>query len=309
MERWTTPPGIDVSLRLHQYIRSRDIEIGSELLAGPEAAARDMMKSLIDGMPFVDEVAPALDLRGLKFEPLVWLRCIVLDGARFEHSELPAMAASSARRCAFDQCTAKGVRLGGNFAECSFREARLRECDFCGSVLEAADFGGAQLTNCRFVESDCRRANFSGAKMRFVEMPMADLCGANLSGADLTDAVLGKVRFDDSTRMAGAVLTGASVSPDFLAYSLEAGAVRQESVPSAWVIAVLDDTCRRIERQRGVAEESLIDAALTHVKDAKARYLNDPAFDWMNRIETECPPHLRALVFEAWQDAMLAPGE
>ncbi len=50
-----------------------------------------------------------------------------------------------------------------DLSETSFRDSRVRQCDFEGAVLVGADFHQSDLNMTRFVQCDLSKANFTGA--------------------------------------------------------------------------------------------------------------------------------------------------
>lgn len=84
----------------------------------------------------------------------------------------------------------------------TFRGARLDEVTLSDTNLTHADFEGASLTKARLVGSRLRNAKLTGAKLDGADLSGADLAGATLVRLDLTSCALRGARF------AGAWLNG-----------------------------------------------------------------------------------------------------
>ena len=64
--------------------------------------------------------------------------------------------------------------------------------------------------------------------MRFANVHLANFSGADLREVNLAEANMGRIIFNDQTRLQGADLRGALLSPDFRAFAQQAGAQLSE---------------------------------------------------------------------------------
>ncbi|MEB3311416.1 MAG: pentapeptide repeat-containing protein [Snowella sp.] len=85
---------------------------------------------------------------------------------------------------------------GTNLEGLEVPDVRLRNVNFAGAILTAADFRRADLTGANFTDADLTDADFTEA----------DLTGANFTDADLTDADF------TGANLSGVILTGAQLT-------------------------------------------------------------------------------------------------
>ena len=77
-KRWKTPRGDEISKAIMAAIN--------------KGTSAEELSELVKGVEFSEEVQPALDLRGLRFEELLTLRDLDLSGARFDFAAISSTA-------------------------------------------------------------------------------------------------------------------------------------------------------------------------------------------------------------------------
>lgn len=122
----------------------------------------------------------------------------------------------------------QGLRLErANLLRADFSGADLRRSD-----LRSADFTNADLHFANFRESSLENASFQSANVTDADLWGSDLTGAifddaDLSGADLRYADVGKIRWKQLKKVAGANINGIKHAPDgFVQWALRNGAVQ-----------------------------------------------------------------------------------
>ncbi len=110
------------------------------------------------------------------------------------------------RRDFGDLSLEKARMVKTDLSNATFHRANLRQANFTGSILVAADFGRASLAKASLRDTNLTRAYLSNA----------DLEDADLRGADLRNAYLLNANLR-GTNLGGANLTGAKLSPEQLA--------------------------------------------------------------------------------------------
>jgi len=119
-------------------------------------------KNLLGGLPYVEEVANGLDLRGAN------LNGVSLSGSHLDEVDL---SGASLLQADLSHCNMPGAKL---------RDAVLDRSDLQGAVLRWADLRGAKLRNADLREADLRAVRFDAADIR-----RADLREANVLIRDL----------------------------------------------------------------------------------------------------------------------------
>ena len=84
----------------------------------------------------------------------------------------------------WDSCQLKGRQWAG----VDVHDARARNADFSGSVLDRADLSGADLAYANMSLTHAASANFRGATLVGVDFQLSTLTGSDFSGADLAYA-------------------------------------------------------------------------------------------------------------------------
>jgi uncharacterized protein YjbI with pentapeptide repeats len=224
--RWNTGEGVAQAEKARKALlcRSAMTAYKDDAELGPlDTSIVPELADILVGFPYADEVAPALDLRGFVFD--MQLRQLDLSNVRFDF----AVFAKSIGTCVFSASVFDGAEahqsLGEDFQRASFRKARFKRVSLYGANLAETDFTEASLRDARLKGASCRRAILANADLRESYCACADFRAADLSAANFKGATLGGVVFDRTTKLEGAVLTDASLSPDFREYALSAGAV------------------------------------------------------------------------------------
>ncbi|MGH2391611.1 MAG: pentapeptide repeat-containing protein, partial [Chloroflexota bacterium] len=117
--------------------------IADALKRGTTAAE---LTKILAGFDCTDEVAPALDLRGIQFTDFVPLRYLDLTGTRLDHAGVEGY---------IKNCRLADAVLDGFRAENAYMDGDLH----------GASFVNAYLKGCRFY-ADLTGTNFSGANLR-----------------------------------------------------------------------------------------------------------------------------------------------
>jgi uncharacterized protein YjbI with pentapeptide repeats len=259
-------------------------------------ATQDELRSLIGDIPFFDEVAPALDLRGIEFERGLSLLNLDLAGARLDGAHLLGnISGCRMTGAVLDGVKALNVAFEHDFTGVSMVGASLKGVWFFRTDLTGADLSRAQLQSAHFRETHCIEAKLVGAKMRFAHCAGADFSGADLSGADLTGAALGSVRFDERTRLAGADLTGASMDEDLRAFAKQAGAILGAAT-GAYALAEFDAAFKVLRRRNAGGR---FDAVLARMSELRQELVRDGSFDWGTKLAGEFPPDVMSEVADA----------
>ena len=283
-KRWKTPRGGEISKAI--------------MAAIGKGASTEELSELVKGLEFSEEVQPALDLRGLRFEELLTLRDLDLSGARLDF----AVFGGNLVNCkmvgtVFDSVDAKNLTLQIDFTRASFVSANLKGVRFINSVLVEADFTNAKLQRASFQNANCRKAKFVDADMKFSVCAYADLTAADLSGAKLNDASLGGVRVDAQTRFDNADLTGAAVD-DQLKPFLSQSTTLQAS-QGDYELAEFDAALSVLTENNN---DGHLDNVIERMKKLRPRLQQEPGFDWGTVLAGELPPDLMAEVVDAVQE-------
>jgi uncharacterized protein YjbI with pentapeptide repeats len=282
--RWKTPEGEQRATAIMAALAQR--------------TSSERLREFVQGLPFVEEVAPALDLRGMRFKELLTLRDVDLSGARLDLSILGGHLANCRMvGTVFDGCEAVNLTLQGDFSHASFAGANLKGVRFTGSILAGANFTKAKLQSANLQNADCTNAIFADADMRFTTCAYADFNGADFSRASLNGSSLGGVRFDERTRFAGTDLTGAVMDPGLERFARQA-AIMQAS-QGGYELAEFDAAL-------AVLKEANSDGHLTQVlrrmEELRPRLQREPGFDWGTQLAGELTAELIAEVAAAVQE-------
>jgi hypothetical protein len=278
--RWKTPAG-KVAVRA----------IANALRAGTSV---DELKGYVKGLPGVDEVAPALDLRGIALPELVAARKSDLSGARFDGARLNwVFGGSILNGAVFDRAEGRNVDFGGcELARSSFRDANLPGAIFFSAKLPDANLAGIKLRSGQLKAADCRRARFEGADLRLVWAADADLRGADLTKAQLVGASLGGAKWDEATRCADAEF-GVEGTPAALAAHALAQGARLRSEKPDWELALLDATSAALRSEDRAGN---LEAPLRRLTEVRPQVKRDHTFNWFAAVQEVATAEQRALL-------------
>jgi uncharacterized protein YjbI with pentapeptide repeats len=183
------------STRLLKVIHySESIEIGNfHQNIGSFLRGADLSSADLRGANLSSANLSSADLRG------AYLRGADLSSAYLSRANLSGADLSSADLSSADL---SGAYLRGAYLSSAdlSRRAYLRGADLRGAYLSRADLSRADLRSADLRSADLSRANLSRAYLRG-----ADLSSADLSSADLHSADLSGVRWNDYTRLQGAI--------------------------------------------------------------------------------------------------------
>ncbi|GCE10807.1 pentapeptide repeat-containing protein [Tengunoibacter tsumagoiensis] len=303
--RWKTPEGIDIAENFRQLFERHP--------ASPE----DLQK-ITTTLPFREEVAPALDLRGLNLPSEVTsrgdgfiLKHLSLPGAHFEYlQDVANIVVCNLQGAIFDEMHTIHSIFGSDFRRASFRKAMLQGVRFWHADLREATFFQARLAKADFSEVPCQGASFVEADMRFTLCAGTDFRGADLSRANITDSSLGGVLFDDQTRLQGTILRGASIDDSFRSYAEKAGAIlgTEEEKFYAYNIACFD-ALSAIIRDPIYNPDHRFDVVLPLLTELRVKLVQDHWYLWGNELVASLegvlsPEDINTLGNELYADAM-----
>ena len=283
-KRWKTPKGEEIAKAVMAAL-------------GKGTSAKEL-SDLVRGLELSEEVQPALDLRGLRFEELLTLRDLDLSGARLDF----AVFGGNLVNCrmvgtVFDGVDAANLTLQIDFTRASFVSANLKGVRFMGSALVEADFTKAKLQRASFQNAICKKAKFVEADMKFSVCAYADLTGADLSGAKLNDASLGGVRVDAQTRFDNADLTGAAADEQLKVFLSESTTFRPSQ--GDYELAEFDAALSILTESNN---DGHLNTVIARMKELRPRLQQEPGFDWGTILAGELPADLMAEVVDAVQE-------
>jgi uncharacterized protein YjbI with pentapeptide repeats len=286
VERWREPANRQRAERLSEAME--------------RAASRQELAAVLDGLPYADEVAPSLDLRGLEFRFGATLSGLDLAGAQLSGAKLMGnIRDCSLAGAVLDDFNARNATMNGDFTRASFKRAYLNGCWFDGSVLREADFTRARLEQASLRGCDCTGARLVDARVRFTTLIDTVLRGADLSGADLTESSLTGARFDEHTRFQGARVAGARLDDD-LASVVAGQAAPPGPEVRGFALAHFDATGNLLRTRN---RDGRLDAVLARMEGMRRSVARDPDFDWAAVIDEEFPDEVVEAVIEAAGEA------
>lgn len=195
--------------------------------------SRDRLAPLAGEAAWWDADRQGLNLAGAQI-PGSTLEQADLTGATLKRARLPGALARSAdfsgaliEEADFGKADLSGARFVGvaggqaDFTEAmledaSFRDASLRFARLPRSLLDGADFSGADLWGADFTGADADYTTFRGARLDEVTLSDTNLTHADFEGASLTKARLVGSRLRNA-KLTGAKLDGADLSEADLA--------------------------------------------------------------------------------------------
>lgn len=281
IDRWETDEGKALAGEALQALRS---PAGSR--PGPMQPLNTAFLQRLQALPFVAEVAPQIDLRGLHLVGRVLdfnerdLSHVRLDYAFPINFISDCLVASAV----FDHAHS----VYGTFLQEDLQGISLAGASFQGGVfsktnLSKANLQGTHLALANLAQANLAQANLSGADVRFANAHHANFCGADLREANFIEAGLGAVVFDDQTQVQGADLRGASLSDDFRAFAQQRGALLiDEITSSSKELAQLDATLRRLNENNA---DGHLDAVIPLVEAERDQFARDPDYQYYDGME------------------------
>ncbi|HEU5228727.1 MAG TPA: pentapeptide repeat-containing protein [Ktedonobacteraceae bacterium] len=290
--RWETPEGQQKVQALYQTFGTN--------------TTSEQLHAIVASLPYVDEVAPDLDLRGLQINKNIFVRHLNLPGVRLNYSSLRGIISDGTwAHAVFDDANVSQLSFHVDLTEASFVNANARKARFAQSILSRANFSGAKLIGAQLDDALCNEANFSGADLREAVCTKSDFRGANLSGANLSNATLGSILFDLSTKTAGANFAGAAMSKDFRAFVSEHGETPKPADDTEAELATIKATIAFVQEQvnSGNIERSQAEPVLATLNTILQRMASDPHYDWEAFVES-LPPNDKTLFYAAYEEGM-----
>lgn len=290
--RWETSEGKQKVEALYQAFRT-----GTTL---------EQLHAIVASLPYRDEVALYLDLRGLYLGKSIFVRNFDLPGVRLDYSSLGGnLSNGNWSGAVFDGADVTRLSFALNLTGASFAKTNARKVSFVKSVLTEANFHEAKLVGAMLKEVPCNGADFSGADMRESWCARTDFRGADLSGANLGGATFGSILFDENTRIEGANFTGTSMSNDFEAFVMGHGEQPKpeddSDVEQATFAATIDLVQEKIKA--GNLERRLGGSVLATLTTIQQRLNNDPRYDWESFVEG-LPAFEKAIIYAAYEEGM-----
>lgn len=304
--RWETAEGKALAEEALQALRS---PAGAK--PGPIKALDAAFLQRLQTLPFVAEVAPQIDLRGLHLDQRdIDFNERDLSGVRLDYA-FPINFISDCRVAGtiFDHTySVYGSFLQEDLQEISLVGASFRGAVFSRANLSKANLQGARLALANLTHANCSQANMQGADVRFSDANHANLCGADLREASFTESNLGAVAFDEQTLIQGADLRGCNLSDDFRTFARQRGALlTDEQTSSAKELARLDATLKHL-RQNNI--DGHLNVAITLVQAAREKFEQDPDYPYYQGMEEAFAqagsPQLLDEVMRVWMEASKA---
>lgn len=265
------------------------------------------LQALIAPLPFQEEVAPALDLRGLHLEQgaLSLLQDLDLSGAHLEYTEISSIGASRMVSTIFNHCRSINGMFIADFTEASFVQATLQGVKFLEAILGGANFRQAKLALASLREMDCQHASFVEADLRFIEAWHANLRGANLEGADLTEANLAAadlsgIQFNEQTRVQGANLHDALLDEPFRRFAEQHGGLLREDQELSFTEQERAELAAIIRLLKEDNEQGRLDPAITCLEEQAQRFARDSGYPWAEEAQKALTPELMQEVMERY---------
>lgn len=304
--RWETEEGKALAGEALQALRS---PAGSK--PGPIRPLDAAFLQRLQVLPFVTEVAPQIDLRGLHLENRdLDFNERDLSGVRLDYA-FPINFISDCRVAGtiFDHT----YSVYGSFLQEDLQGISLVGASFPGAVfsranLSEANLQGACLALANLTYANCSQANLQGVDARFSDANHANLCGADLREASFTESNLGAVAFDEQTLVQGADLRGCNLSNDFRAFARQRGALlTDEQTSSVKELAQLDATLKHL-RQNNI--DGHLNVAITLVQAERDKFEQDSDYQYYQGMEEAFAragsPQLFDEVMQAWMEASKA---
>ena len=290
--RWLTEEGKQVATEVSQALFK-------------QASVKTLVQ-LVTPLPYIEEVAPALDLRGLNTEKqdlgFLWTD---FSGAHLEYVyDIRIINGCQMRGTFLDGCYAVNSVFYEDFTRASFVESILQGVRFSDAKAPEANFTRAHLACAWLNRANFQKATFVDADMRFTFCPSADFRGADLSGADLTDASLGFILFDQETRLQGTNLIGTDINDDLRAFALESGAILGEN-QGAYDLAELDTTVKILRKMN---TDGRFDEAIERLIQIRDHIPGHPMYPWISELKPYISQEILDEVLDVDQQAIKTMG-
>lgn len=215
-QRWSMEPGLTILRRLY--------DLFSKMILPHHGLTQDSILSIIQELPFKEEVSGGRDLRGIPLEGGV--REFDFKGFDFSYGRLSFnFVMCNLAEASFVSANLKGnisnVLYKTNFKQahlngCYFRGADARYACFDSAQLRGASFEGSNLEHASFQRANCLRANFCGAQLGHTSFYMSKLDEAIFRAVqfdrtiDLRGASLINVHNDDQIDVSGKLIASGS---------------------------------------------------------------------------------------------------
>jgi uncharacterized protein YjbI with pentapeptide repeats len=299
--RWSSGIGLELKNWICDFLRP--LQVGHGKVSDP-------IFSMLEGLPFRDEVTSGRDFRGSDF-----MEGWELDFTDADFSYSPILGSfvrADLSRSRFDESR----KDSGQFGSClldqtSFKKCRFRRTGFVRCIARNASFENATLLNPRFDFADLRGACFRGANLKGAVFFGAKLQGCDFRGANLQDASLYGVEVDENTDLRGTNLINASVADRYnnagnlLGHALDLkivktdAATRLGSDPRLEALEVLN-AALFVSNDRSDVESMRVRQAVQLVlTDIEKQYFDD----WFDRVLSYLAPEERAAHEEIMEDA------
>lgn len=272
-----------------------------------QAVTANELQDAISSLPFQEEVAPVLDLRGLHRDQgaVKLLKDLDLSGAHLDYMEIDMVGASRMVGTIFDHCRSINALFIADFTSASFVQALLPGVKFLEATLVDANFRQAKLALAELRECNCQNVLFIEADLRFVDAWHADLQKANLTGADLTEANLAKanlsgIQFNEQTRLQGTNLYGAILDDPFRAFAEQAGAILREDQDPSFTEHERAKLAAIITILQRDNDDGRLDPAIACLIEQARHFANDPSYPWSMEMHQQLSPEMEQEVIERY---------
>lgn len=280
--RWETPDGQQLAELACEVLYPSQSNPSLGLIKPLDPALVQRLRSL----PFAEEVAEQVDLRGLHLEgKALHFKDTDLSNVRLDYA-FPIDIINNCRvaGAVFD----RAFSVYGTFPRQDLSGISLADASFNGGMFYLANLSGANLqgahlalTNLSYVNGS--QAIFIGADLRFSDVHHVDFSGADLREADFTEANVGDVTFDAQTRVQGANFRGASLSDDFRTFARQRGAQLDDTITnSAKELVQLDATLQELQRNN---TDGHLDEVIALVKAERDKFERDPDYPYYQGME------------------------
>lgn len=303
-DRWETSEGQQLAREVC-HLLARGVSGPSR----PREVTRAELQWLTASLPFREEVAPSLDLRGLHLsqERVNLYQALDLSGAHLDYVyEIGGIVATRMIGTIFDGCYSTNADFFADFTSASFVGAKLQGVHFLRSTLVQTNFRQAKLALAEFRELDCRRASFVEADLRFSELNRADLRGADFSGANLTEANLAKanligIQFNEKTQLRGTDLYDALLDEPFRAFAEQAGGLLRDDQDPSFKELEWEKLLAAIKVLKQDNEQGRLDAAISCLEELSRQDEHDLKHVWIE-AEKILSPELMQEVLERYAE-------
>lgn len=171
-------------------------------------------ESLLEGLPFREEVPNGKDLRGIVLGGRLWNADF--SGIDFSYAVL-GLHFHQSNLCGarFDFADVEGQSFHDNLDGCSFRGADLRNADLADSNVRNCCFDKAKLSKASLNRSNLSNSSFINANLIGANLNGSNLQGCNFQGALFKNATLTDTLVDKATDFRGANLLNAWHEADY----------------------------------------------------------------------------------------------